>query len=38
VRTKGRPVPEDELAGSDIIPPPPDVSLEEARAEFRGEG
>jgi hypothetical protein len=38
VRTKGRPVPEDELVGSDIILPPPDVSLEEAQAEFQGEG
>jgi hypothetical protein len=38
VRTHGRPVPEDELVGSDIILPPPDVSLEEARKEFQGEG
>jgi hypothetical protein len=38
VRTHGRPVPEDELTGSDIILPPPDVSLEEARAEFQGDG
>ena len=38
VRTKGRPVGEDELVGSDIILPPPDVSLEEARREFQGEG
>jgi hypothetical protein len=38
VREKGRLVPEDELVGSDIILPPPDVSLEEARAEFQGEG
>ena len=38
VRTKGRPVPEDELVGSDIILPPPDVSLDEARREFQGEG
>jgi hypothetical protein len=38
VRTKGRPVPEDELVGSDIILPPPDVSLDEAQAEFQGEG
>ena len=35
---KGRPVPEDELIGSDIILPPLDVSLEEAQAEFQGEG
>ena len=38
VRTHGRPVPEDELVGSDIILPPPDFSLEEAKAEFQGEG
>jgi hypothetical protein len=38
VRTRGRLVGEDELVGSDIILPPPDVSLEEARAEFQGEG
>ncbi len=38
VRTKGTPVDEDHLGGSDLILPPPDVSLEEAKAEFRGEG
>ncbi|HET8978386.1 MAG TPA: hypothetical protein VFN87_09515 [Solirubrobacteraceae bacterium] len=38
VRAKGTPVPQDELVGSDIILPPPDVSLEEAQAEFQGEG
>ena len=38
VRTKGKPVPDDELVGSDVIIPPPDVSLEEARADFTGEG
>ncbi len=38
VRSKGQLVPEDELVGSDMILPPPDVSLEEARAEFQGEG
>jgi hypothetical protein len=38
VRTNGRPVPDDELAPSDLILPPPDISLEEARAEFTGEG
>ena len=38
VRTKGRPVSEEELVGSDVILPPPDVSLEEASAEFSGEG
>jgi hypothetical protein len=38
VRTKGRPVDDDRLEGSDVILPPPDTSLEEARAEFTGEG
>jgi hypothetical protein len=38
IRTQGRPLAEDELEGSDLILPPPDVSLEEARAEFSGEG
>jgi hypothetical protein len=38
VRSKGRPVGEDHLGGSDLILPPPDVSLEEAKAEFQGEG
>jgi hypothetical protein len=38
VRTQGKPLPDDELVGSDLILPPPDVSLEEAKAEFSGEG
>ncbi|MFZ1996824.1 MAG: hypothetical protein WAU75_22105 [Solirubrobacteraceae bacterium] len=38
VRATGRPVPDDELYGSDIILPPSDVSLEEAKREFQGEG
>jgi hypothetical protein len=38
VRTKGRPVDDDVLEGSDVILPPPDTSLEEAREEFTGEG
>jgi hypothetical protein len=38
VREKGKPVPDDELVGSDMILPPPDVSLAEARSEFQGEG
>ena len=38
VRTRGEPVPDDDLRGSDLILPPPDVSLEEAQAEFSGEG
>jgi hypothetical protein len=38
IRTKGHPVDEDHLGGSDLILPPPDVTLDEARAEFRGTG
>jgi hypothetical protein len=38
VRSKGRPLDDDELEGSDVILPPPDVSLEEASAEFTGDG
>jgi hypothetical protein len=38
VRTHGTPLAEDDLAGSDLILPPPDISLEEARVEFTGEG
>jgi hypothetical protein len=38
VRANGRPVADDELEGSDLILPPPDLSLAEAAAEFTGEG
>jgi hypothetical protein len=38
VRENGQPVPEDRLEPSDLILPPPDVSFDEARAEFSGEG
>ena len=38
VRTNGRPVDADHLGGSDMILPPPDVSLAEASAEFTAEG
>ncbi len=38
VREKGTPVPDDELTGSDIILPPPDISLAEAQTAFQGEG
>jgi hypothetical protein len=34
----GHAVPDDELVPSDLILPPPDVSLDEAKAEFTGEG
>jgi hypothetical protein len=38
VRSKGQPVADDQLSGSDVILPPPDVTLDEAREEFSGEG
>ncbi len=38
VRTQGRALEDAELEGSDLILPPPDVSLEEAKEEFSGEG
>jgi PspA-Associated protein len=38
VRANGERVPEDELAPSDVILPPADLSFEEAAREFTGEG
>jgi len=38
IRKNGQPVAEDRLDSSDVILPPPDVSFEEAQAEFSGEG
>ena len=38
VRRAGQPLDEDELAGSEVILPPPDTSFVEAAAEFTGEG
>ncbi|HEV3071260.1 MAG TPA: hypothetical protein VGY76_07545 [Solirubrobacteraceae bacterium] len=38
VRASGPPLPDDELVGSDLILPPPDLSLHEAKEEFQGEG
>ena len=38
VRGHGRPVDEDQLTGSDVILPPPDVSIDEAKDGFSGEG
>jgi hypothetical protein len=38
IRSNGQPVAEDQLVGSDVILPPPDVSLEEAMTQFTGEG
>ncbi len=38
VSSDGNAVPEDELVESDVIMPPRDISFEEARGEFTGEG
>ena len=38
VRKNGQPVSDDRLDSSDVILPPPDVSFDEAQAEFSGEG
>ncbi len=38
VRSAGEPIGDDELFGSDLILPPPDLSLQEAAREFHGEG
>ena len=38
VRSQGEEVPPDELAISDVILPPPDLSLDEAASDFTGEG
>ena len=38
VRRDGQLVEEDELSGSQIILPPPDLTFEEAKGEFTGEG
>jgi len=38
VRDRGEPLPDDDLSSSDLIVPPLDLSLEEARELFSGEG
>lgn len=38
VRSDGEPLPADDLSTSDVLLPPEDCSLEEAQAEFSGEG
>ncbi len=38
VRANGSALHEDELAGSDVILPPPDATMAEAGAEFSAEG
>ncbi|HEY0515929.1 MAG TPA: hypothetical protein VGD00_02305 [Solirubrobacteraceae bacterium] len=38
VRSNGERIGDDELEGSDVILPPPDLSFEEAGREFTGDG
>jgi hypothetical protein len=38
VRAHGTPLADDDLEGSDLILPPPDISLAEAQSEFTGAG
>jgi hypothetical protein len=38
VQTDGKVLDDDELVESDVILPPADISFDEARAEFTGEG
>jgi hypothetical protein len=38
VSRDGNAIPDDELAESDVIMPPRDISFEEARGEFTGDG
>ena len=38
IRTNGTPLDDAELRESDVIVPPPDTDLEQAKAEFTGEG
>jgi predicted transcriptional regulator len=38
VRSEGTPVEAEDLEGSDVILPPPDISITEASADFTGEG
>ncbi len=38
VHTNGRELEDDELVESDVILPPADITFEEARSEFTGEG
>ena len=38
VRSEGHLLEEDDLEGSDIILPPPDLTFEEAKGEFSGDG
>ena len=38
IERDGSPLPDDQLAASEVIVPPRDITFDEARAEFTGEG
>ena len=38
VRSDGKPLAEDDLSESDVMLPPPDLTMEEAAQEFSGDG
>ena len=38
IESDGSSLPDDELAVSDVIVPPRDITFDEAKAEFTGEG
>lgn len=38
VRSEGTPLADDDLVGSDLMLPPADITLEEARTQFKDEG
>jgi PspAA-like protein len=38
IESEGRKLPDDELVGSDVIVPPRDITLDEAKHEFSGDG
>lgn len=38
IETDGSPLPNEELAVSDVIVPPRDITFDEAKAEFTGDG
>ena len=38
IRSEGKELDDDDLRGSDLTLPPPDITLEEAQSEFSGHG
>jgi hypothetical protein len=38
LRSEGSPLDDDDLRGSDLTLPPPDITIEEAQSEFSAEG